>query len=185
MDSYRGKRAFDLLLAGSACIVFAPLVAAVTMATIIEDGGPGLFFQPRIGRDRRPFEILKLRSMRAGRVTRVGQWLRRTGLDELPQFVNVCRGEMSVVGPRPLTVDDVQRLDWSESTLDWRFSGKPGITGLSQLLARGGARVSRRPDRLYLRRQSPMLDLQLVAWSLVVNVIGKRRVRRVMRTCLR
>ena len=61
-----------------------------------------------------PFTILKLRSMREQRVTRVGRWLRRTGIDELPQFVNVLRGEMSVVGPRPLTQQDVERLGWHE-----------------------------------------------------------------------
>src|SRR5215471_2653805 len=105
-DAYPGKRALDLMGAGAACLVFGPLVAAIAAATVIEDGGPAFFVQTRLGRNRRPFEILKFRSMRDGRVTRVGGWLRRTGLDELPQFVNVCRGDMSVVGPRPLTAGD-------------------------------------------------------------------------------
>ena len=67
------------------------------------------------GGERHPFTILKLRSMREQRVTRVGRWLRRTGIDELPQFVNVLRGEMSVVGPRPLTRQDVERLGWHDA----------------------------------------------------------------------
>jgi lipopolysaccharide/colanic/teichoic acid biosynthesis glycosyltransferase len=181
METYRGKRAFDLWMAGSACLLFGPLVAAITLATVVEDGGPALFIQRRVGNRRRPFEIFKFRSMRDGEVTRVGRWLRRTGLDELPQFLNVCRGEMSVVGPRPLTSEDVQRLGLSDANFDWRFATKPGITGLSQLLAGQGARASRRLDRLYLQRQSPILDLKLVALSFAVNVIGKRRVRHIMR----
>ena len=181
-EAYRGKRAFDLLAAGAACVVFAPLVATIALATVIEDGGPAFFVQTRLGSQRRPFAILKFRSMHDGKVTRVGRWLRRTGLDELPQFVNVYRGEMSVVGPRPLTAQDVERLGWNGPQFDWRFGAKPGITGLSQLLAGRGVAASRRLDRLYLRRQDPMLDLQLVALSFAVNLVGKHRLRRLMRS---
>jgi lipopolysaccharide/colanic/teichoic acid biosynthesis glycosyltransferase len=179
---YPGKRAFDLLAAGSACLIFAPLVAAIALATVIEDGRPVLFVQTRLGRHRRPFAILKLRSMRDGEVTRVGRWLRKTGLDELPQFVNVCRGQMSVVGPRPLTADDVERLGWNQPEYDWRFGTKPGITGLSQLLAGRGVAASRRLDRLYQQRQSPMLDTRIVALSFVVNLVGKQWLGTLMRS---
>jgi lipopolysaccharide/colanic/teichoic acid biosynthesis glycosyltransferase len=181
MNPYRGKRALDLLVAGTAGVLFAPVVAAVTVAVWLEDGAAPLFSQPRVGRGREPFTILKFRTLRASNVTRVGQWLRHTGIDELPQFVNVCRGQMSVVGPRPLTPKDVARLGWSDAAHDWRFSVKPGITGLSQLLTGRGSRSSERLDRLYLRRQSLSLDLQLITLSLAVNVLGKRRVRRWMR----
>jgi lipopolysaccharide/colanic/teichoic acid biosynthesis glycosyltransferase len=68
--------------------------------------------------------------MRNRQVTRVGAWLRRTGIDELLQFINVCRGEMSVVGPRALTAADVERLGWNAASHDWRFAATPGITGL-------------------------------------------------------
>lgn len=175
---YAGKRALDLLVAGTACAAFAPLVAGIAVAAWLEDSGSPLFAQPRVGRQRSPFTIFKLRSMREQRVTRVGRWLRRTGIDELPQFVNVLRGEMSVVGPRPLTPQDVERLGWHESPHDWRFAVNPGITGLSQLLAKPVPRSTRRLDRLYLRRQGPLLDLQLIALSLAVNLAGKRHVRR-------
>lgn len=175
---YPGKRALDLLVAGAACAAFAPLVAGVAVATWLEDSGSPLFAQSRVGRQRTPFTILKLRSMREQRVTRVGRWLRRTGIDELPQFVNVLRGEMSIVGPRPLTPQDVERLGWHESPHDWRFAVKPGITGLSQLLAESASRSTRRLDRLYLQRQSPLLDLQLIALTFAVNLAGKRTVRR-------
>ena len=98
---YRGKRAFDLLAAGTACLVFGPLAAAISLATVIEDGGPALFFQQRVGSQRRSFEVFKFRSMRNHHVTRVGQWVRRTGLDELPQFMNVWRGDIASSDPAP------------------------------------------------------------------------------------
>lgn len=175
---YAGKRTLDVLVAGAACAAFAPLVAGIAVATWLEDNGSPLFAQSRVGRQRSPFTILKLRSMREQRVTRVGRWLRRTGIDELPQFVNVLRGEMSVVGPRPLTQQDVERLGWHEPPHDWRFSVNPGITGLSQLMAGPASRSTRRLDRLYLQRQSLLLDLRLIALSFAVNLAGKGKVRR-------
>jgi lipopolysaccharide/colanic/teichoic acid biosynthesis glycosyltransferase len=181
MPAYRGKRTLDLLAATSACAAFAPLAVSVALATWLEDGGSPLFLQQRVGQGRRSFTVLKFRSMKGVDVTRVGRWLRRTGLDELPQLVNVCRGDMSLVGPRPLTAADIARLGWADHSLDWRFAARPGITGLSQLLAGRGARASRRLDRLYLERQSLGLDLRLIAVSFAVNLIGKRTVRRWLR----
>ena len=181
MNPYYGKRALDLLVASTACAAFAPLVAGIAVATWLEDSGSPLFAQSRVGRQRQPFTILKLRSMRGQQVTRVGRWLRRTGIDELPQFVNVLRGEMSVVGPRPLTPQDIERLGWHGPRHDWRFAENPGITGLSQLLAQPTPRSAQRLDRLYLQRQSLSLDLRLIALSFAVNVAGKRTVRRWMR----
>jgi undecaprenyl phosphate N,N'-diacetylbacillosamine 1-phosphate transferase len=178
LKPYPGKRALDVLVSGAACAAFAPLVAGIAVATWLEDSGSPLFAQRRVGRQRHLFTIFKLRSMREQRVTRVGHWLRRTGIDELPQFVNVLRGEMSIVGPRPLTPQDVERLGWHEPPHDWRFAVKPGITGLSQLLAEPASRSTRRLDRLYLQRQSLMLDLRLMTLSFAVNLAGKRNVRR-------
>jgi undecaprenyl phosphate N,N'-diacetylbacillosamine 1-phosphate transferase len=181
MNPYPGKRALDLLVAGTACAVFAPVVVGVTLAVWLEDGGPPQFSQSRVGQRRNPFTLVKFRSMRNAQVTQVGQWLRRTGIDEFPQFVNVVRGDMSVVGPRPLMGQDVDRLGWAGPDHDWRFAARPGITGLSQLLAGRGARSSERLDRLYLRRQSLLLDLQLIALTFAVNIVGKSKVRRFLR----
>ena len=178
MGTYFGKRTVDLMAAGTACVIFAPLAAGIALATWLEDGGPPLFLQTRIGHQRRPFTVFKFRTMRNQQVTRVGRWLRQTGLDELPQFINVCRGEMSVIGPRPLTAQDIQRLGWACQDHDWRFAARPGITGLSQLLAGRSARYSRRLERLYLRRQSASFDLRLIALSFAVSLVGKRVVRR-------
>jgi lipopolysaccharide/colanic/teichoic acid biosynthesis glycosyltransferase len=181
MRAYRGKRTLDLLVSGAACIVFAPLVAFVAVATKLEDGGPALFSQTRLGQYRRPFTIFKFRSMRNQEITGIGKWLRRTAIDEWPQFLNVVRGEMSVVGPRPLTGQDIERLGWTGQSHDWRFTAKPGITGLSQLLAGRGVKSSERMERMYLRRQSLFLDLQLIALSIAVNMLGKRKIRSWMR----
>jgi lipopolysaccharide/colanic/teichoic acid biosynthesis glycosyltransferase len=148
------------------------------VAILLDDGDSPLFTQPRVGRKRRPFTILKFRSMREGEITRLGHWLRRTGIDELPQFINVVRGDMSVVGPRPLTSADIERLGWAGEQHEWRFNTRPGITGLSQLLAGPGARCTEQLDRLYLQRQSLALDVQLIALSFAANVFGKSQVRR-------
>ncbi|MBV8783278.1 MAG: sugar transferase [Gammaproteobacteria bacterium] len=176
---YCGKSALDRLAALSGCMLLAPLALGIAAATWLEDGGPPLFRQVRVGAQRRPFTVLKFRTYSNGRVTHVGGLLRRTGLDELPQFLNVWRGEMSVVGPRPLTAADIDRLQWSG--LEWRFAMKPGITGIAQLFGGRDAKHSRRLDRLYLRRQSLPLDARLIALSGVVNLLGKRRVRRWLR----
>lgn len=185
MHSYRGKRVVDLAFAGAASMVFAPVVAGIAVAVWLDDGGPTFFTQPRIGEAREVFRVIKFRTMRDGAVTRVGRWLRHTGLDELPQFLNVCLGDMSVVGPRPLTEEDVARLDWTSARHDWRFAAKPGITGLAQLAGGRNARHTARLDRLYLRSQSATLDARLVALSFVANLLGKAVVREVFRPATR
>src|SRR4029079_17085344 len=128
----RWKRAFDLVGALGGLLFFAPVMLATAVAIVVADGRPGLFREPRLGRHRRPFEILKFRSMRDGRVTRVGRLLRATGLDEIPRFFNILRGDMSAVGPRPLTSEDIARLGWTGADLDFRWACRPGLTGLAQ-----------------------------------------------------
>ena len=132
------QRVFDVLGASAGAVVFTPVMAAIAAAILLDDGGPVLFRQKRIGCRRQPFDVLKFRSMRDGEVTRVGRVLRATGLDELPQFVNIVRGDMSAVGPRPLTAADITRLGWDDPSCDFRWSCRPGLTGLAQLM---GARA--------------------------------------------
>jgi len=180
MASYRGKRLFDLTITAVAVVVFAPVLCCIAVLIWLEDRGSPLFRQTRVGRFRRPFATLKFRTMRDGVVTHTGKWLRRTGIDELPQFFNVWRGEMSVVGPRPLTEADITRLGWSDPSYDWRFEVKPGITGLSQLLAGNGAKASRRFDRYYLRHKNLILDIRLVTISFLANLIGKQAAKKLL-----
>jgi lipopolysaccharide/colanic/teichoic acid biosynthesis glycosyltransferase len=173
------RRAFDIAFALIGCQVFAPFFAVAAALIKLEDGGPVLFRQERIGKDRRTFSILKLRTMRGGKVTRVGKWLRATGLDETTQFFNVLLGDMSMVGPRPLTREDVERLGWTG--LDARWEVKPGITGLAQLFGGTAKKSSLRLDNIYRKRRSAWLDTQIIAASFIVNIAGKQRTKRWLR----
>ncbi|MBL8115229.1 MAG: sugar transferase, partial [Acidobacteria bacterium] len=110
------KRALDLLLVLLAAPVVAPILAFLALAVLLTDGRPVFFTQTRVGLNRRLFRVFKLRTMttesdlKDRRITRSGKWLRPRGLDELPQLLNVLLGDMSLVGPRPLTPEDVERL---------------------------------------------------------------------------
>jgi lipopolysaccharide/colanic/teichoic acid biosynthesis glycosyltransferase len=166
------KRAFDLACVAVAGCVFAPVLPVLALLVRLEDGGPMLFPQERVGRRRRHYRMLKLRTMRDGQVTRIGRLLRATGLDELPQFANVLLGEMSVVGPRALTPGDVRRYGWDAPSFDGRFAVRPGITGLAQVVGGRDLRHSARLDALYARRASVSLDARLVAASFLMNLVG-------------
>jgi lipopolysaccharide/colanic/teichoic acid biosynthesis glycosyltransferase len=174
------KRLFDLAGALGGLVFFAPVMAVAAAAIFLEDRGPVVFRQERLGRARRPFLILKFRSMRAGDVTRVGRVLRATGLDELPQLINILRGELSAVGPRPLTLADVTRLGWTAAECDFRWSVPPGLTGPAQLVGPSSARYALRLDRRYVTRRTLWLDVRMVAMSFLVNVLGKARARRLL-----
>jgi lipopolysaccharide/colanic/teichoic acid biosynthesis glycosyltransferase len=175
----RGKRAFDVVGAAGGLLFFAPVMLCAAAAILLDDGRPVFFRQTRLGRGRRPFSILKFRTMRDQRVTRVGALLRATGLDELPQFVNILRGELSAVGPRPITADDAERFGWTGPSARARWSVAPGLTGLAQLAGRSRPE-SLALDRCYVRRPGLLLDSRIVAMSFVVNVLGKTRARRLL-----
>ena len=170
------RRLFDLAGATAGLLVFAPVMAVIAVAVVLDDGRPVLFRQDRLGHRRRRFSILKFRSMRDGRVTRVGRVLRATGLDEIPQFLNILRGDMSAVGPRPLTLADVDRFGWSAARYDFRWDARPGLTGQAQLVGAESPEVALELDRDYIARRSLFLDCQLIALSFVVNAVGKARV---------
>jgi lipopolysaccharide/colanic/teichoic acid biosynthesis glycosyltransferase len=174
------KRLFDLVGAVAGLLFFALPIAAVAAAILAADGRPLLFRQTRLGRNRRPFTILKFRSMRDGDVTPIGRILRATGLDELPQLLNVLIGDISAVGPRPLTEDDIRRLEWTAPPYDFRWQVPPGLTGLAQVVGTRSARHALRVDRCYIARQSLGLDVELIAWSCAINLLGKRRVHQLI-----
>jgi lipopolysaccharide/colanic/teichoic acid biosynthesis glycosyltransferase len=177
----RAHRIFDVVGALAGLAVFTPAMAIIAAAILVDDGWPLLFRQERIGYKRRRFPILKFRTMCDGRVTRVGRLLRATGLDELPQFINILKGEMSAVGPRPLTNDDIVRLGWSGPQYDFRWTCRPGLTGLAQLVGARPDEDALALDRVHAERWSPSLDCQLIAWSFAVNAFGKTRIRRWLR----
>jgi lipopolysaccharide/colanic/teichoic acid biosynthesis glycosyltransferase len=182
------KRAFDLVVALAALCVLALPLAVVWALVRLESPGPGLFRQRRGGFQGRPFYIYKFRTMTAcesrtitqarqvdDRVTRVGRFLRRTSIDELPQLLNVLLGDMSIVGPRPHALGH----DRLFSTMDRRYCGRhrarPGITGLAQVSgARGQTdtreKVQRRLefDLRYVASWSLLLDLQIMVRTVLV-----------------
>ena len=142
------NRAADLVVAGSALVVAAPLLAVSALAIKIEDGGPVFYAQRRVGREGGDFALLKLRTMvpdaeglGAGyavdegdpRITRVGRVLRRLSLDELPQLWNVVRGDMSFVGPRPERPEFVEQFEAEIQGYRERFKVRPGLTGYAQV----------------------------------------------------
>jgi lipopolysaccharide/colanic/teichoic acid biosynthesis glycosyltransferase len=181
----RGKRAFDLVAASLLLIVLAPLMLATALAVAIADGRPLLYRQRRVGHRGRPFGMLKFRSMVDGaehfvidlrhqnvtdgllfkvrddpRVTRVGRIIRRLSIDELPQLWNVIRGEMSLVGPRPLAVEPEEFAPAANR----RHSVLPGITGYWQISGGNGLPYEEmiKLDLLYIRRRSLWLDIGLL-----------------------
>lgn len=183
------KRTFDLLLAIPLLAAAIPVMAlAVVASRVLGDRGPVLFRAVRVGEGGRTFEVLKLRTMRDSlggrrvtgrddpRITPVGRVLRRLKVDELPQLVNVIRGEMSIVGPRP---EDPTYVDWADPQHAEVFRARPGITGVAQLryaheeelLVGGDIEATYRseilPDKVamdgwYLRHQSRRLDARIV-----------------------
>jgi lipopolysaccharide/colanic/teichoic acid biosynthesis glycosyltransferase len=152
------NRVLDVAIAGAGLVVTSPALAIAALAVKLEDGGPVLYRQTRVGKDGADFELMKLRTMVVGaeklgagyavdrgddRITRAGRILRRLSLDELPQLWNVVLGEMSVIGPRPTLRYQVERYD--ERQLH-RLDVKPGITGWAQIHGRASLPWSERID---------------------------------------
>jgi lipopolysaccharide/colanic/teichoic acid biosynthesis glycosyltransferase len=171
------KRVADVAVAGPLLVVTAPVQAAVAVAVAGRLGRPVLFRQRRPGRDGVPFTILKFRTMRpldaaachlddASRLTSLGRFLRATSLDELPTLVNVLRGDMSLVGPRPTSFSADSYDLWHTHRLDVA----PGITGLWQIEGRNVTTFDERLrlDVQYIRRRSLLFDLQLLARTALV-----------------
>jgi lipopolysaccharide/colanic/teichoic acid biosynthesis glycosyltransferase len=171
------NRLLDLALAGVLLVVTAPLLALAALAIRLESRGPVFYSQRRIGKDGRPFELLKLRTMVPGaesmgagiyvlegdpRITRVGRLLRRFSLDELPNLVNVVRGDLAIVGPRPTVQEQVDRYTERQRR---RLEVKPGITGWAQINGRTSLPWPERIelDVWYVEHRSLRLDLRILA----------------------
>lgn len=184
---YRRRRRIVNAIVGSIVLVAAmPLLAIAALAILLEDGFPILFRQRRVGRFERPFVIYKLRTMKKQlcgdrtspttsadpRITRVGRWLRRTSVDELPQLINVIRGEMSLVGPRPEMPFIVRRYQkWQHL----RHLVEPGLTGLWQIKERSNIPLESPEatmlDLEYVRTISPITDGRLLAQTIKAVIL--------------
>ena len=187
------KRAIDVVFGLAGLVVSAPLMALVALAIRLDSRGPILYRQVRVGLRGRPFHVLKFRSMDVyaeangeaqwarehdPRVTRVGRFLRKFRLDELPQFLNVVRGEMSFVGPRPERPVFVERLRRHIFYYDARHSARPGITGWAQVQYPYGASVEDAARKLeydlfYLKNMSLLFDLAILLKTVRIVLLGR------------
>ncbi len=170
------NRTLDVAIAGAGLAIASPVLALAALAIKLDDRGPVLYRQTRVGKDGQDFELFKLRTMVVGaetqgagwavdrgdsRITRIGAFLRRTSIDELPQLLNVVRGEMSLIGPRPTLRYQVERYDERQRR---RLEVRPGITGWAQI--HGRAELSW-PERIeldvwYVEHRSPRTDLLIL-----------------------
>ncbi len=184
------RRCFDVILATAVLTLTAPLLLLAILAIIIESPGSPFFVQRRLGLAGRPFDIIKLRtmipnaegscgptlaSMNDPRITAVGWFLRRTHIDELPQFMNVLRGDMGVVGPRPERPELYSEIVRDVPDYGERLKVEPGITGLAQ--TRGDYHLSFRNklryDLLYIQKQSFVFDIKIIA-ATILTVLTMR-----------
>jgi lipopolysaccharide/colanic/teichoic acid biosynthesis glycosyltransferase len=180
------RRAVDILVSGGLLVLASPVLLAATLAIRIESPGPVLYRQRRSGLHGHAFDVLKLRTMVEGaehkgaglaineddaRITRVGKLLRRTSLDELPNLVNVLRGEMTLIGPRPTLPVQVEQYDERQRG---RLAVKPGITGWAQVNGRAALPWSERIelDLYYIEHRSLALDLKILWRSLTMVLTG-------------
>lgn len=190
-----GKRLFDLVGAAALVISLSPLFLFAALAVKLTSRGPLIFLQDRAGKDGRIFRLLKFRTMRGDRkpdpkelvplghadITSVGRFLRRSKIDELPQLLNVLKGEMSLVGPRPTLPDQAAAYDDFRRQ---RLLVRPGITGLAQVNA--GAMTSWNErilfDVAYVRRYNARMDLGILLRTCLVVLLGETRMRRPFET---
>lgn len=179
----RAKRAFDLVAGSAALVLASPAMAVIAVILLMTQGRPILFRQVRPGWHGRPFRIAKFRTMRAPRVgevahatdavrvTRIGQFLRASSLDELPELWNVVRGEMSLVGPRPLLTEYLDAYTPEQAR---RHDVRPGVTGWAAVNGRHALRFEDRValDVWYVDHRSLRLDLRIIAMT-VGQVLGR------------
>ncbi len=179
-----GKRTLDLFVAVAMSVLLAPILAAMTVLVFLTLGRPVLFRQRRPGRGGRPFELLKFRTMReaphgtgdpppdAERLTTFGKLLRRTSLDELPELWNVLRGDMSLVGPRPLLMEYLPLYSPKQAR---RHEVRPGITGWAQVNGRNALSWEEKfhLDVEYVDRCSLAMDLRILAMTAAAVVTGR------------
>ena len=170
------NRAADVVVAGAGLVLTSPFLGLAALAIKLEDAGPILYRQTRVGKDGVDFDVLKLRTMVVGaegmgagyavdrgdlRITRVGRVLRRTSIDELPQLWNILRGDMSVIGPRPTLRYQVDQYDEHQRH---RLDLRPGLTGWAQVHGRASLPWADRIelDVWYVEHRSPKVDLQIL-----------------------
>jgi lipopolysaccharide/colanic/teichoic acid biosynthesis glycosyltransferase len=198
---YLGKRLFDIFFSLSVLVVFAPLYAVLAILIACTSSGSVFYVQERVGRNYQRFGCIKFRTMipnadrvlskmmaesddlrqefsenfklkQDPRITKIGRFLRTTNLDEFPQFINVFKGEMSVVGPRPLVPEELERYG---NDIDRVLTIRPGLTGLWQISGRNNISYAQRVriDVSYVKRHDFWLDLQIVCKTALLTLMPK------------
>jgi lipopolysaccharide/colanic/teichoic acid biosynthesis glycosyltransferase len=176
-------RALDLCLLLPVLPWVSLTVGGLALLVLAVDGGPAFFAQERVGQGGQTFRVWKLRTMTTEpdpahrRPTRLGAWLRHRGLDELPQLFCVLSGDMGIVGPRPLTPADLERLVERHPPFAARLALRPGITGLAQACQTQGIEQTTQAEAAYARSASLTLDIRLIARTAWMNLVGKTRGR--------
>lgn len=155
-------------------ILSLPLLLIIALSIVVFSGFPIFFNQKRIGFNKTEFTVYKFRSIKNDKITFIGKIIRKLGVDELPQLLNIVKGEMNFVGPRPLTEFDVNRLGWNTNYHSQRWNVKPGITGMAQLSNICNKKISWFYDKYYVQNKSFCLDLKIFISSILIPVFGKK-----------
>lgn len=158
-------------------LFISPLLLLTLIAVWLWDRDVPVFIQERVGLRKESFFVYKIRTMQNNKITGIGRVLRKTGIDELPQLFNIMKGEMNFVGPRPLTEADIVRLKWDSPDHELRWSVRPGITGMAQLVNVCDAQVSWDCDMEYIKTRSVKTDLSVLWKSFLVPIIGKQKTK--------
>lgn len=181
---YRGKRALDIGISLFMLVIFSPFMLLTAICIRLEDGGPVFYRQKRVTLDGREFDILKFRSMivdaekqgykpaatKDSRITKTGSVIRATRIDELPQLLNILKGDMSIVGPRPERIEHVKKYTESLPEFAYRLRVRGGLTGYAQIYGKynTSAEDKLKMDLMYIEKQSLLLDLQLILLTVKV-----------------
>ena len=187
------KRVLDFLLSLIAIIILSPVLLIIAIVIKIDSKGPVFFLQERLGKDGKVFKIIKFRTMVVNaekigdglkvksenddRITKVGKVLRKTSLDELPQFINVLKGDMSIIGPRPPVTYHPHKYEEYSDEQKKRFSVRPGITGLAQVRVRNSASWDDRIkiDVEYTEKISFIIDIKIF-FETFLNIIKRKNI---------
>lgn len=172
------KRTMDIIISSIALIILAIPMGIVAILIKIEDGSPAIYKQQRMGKDLKPFNIYKFRTMKTEReelhsqltheemTTKIGKILRATSIDELPQLINILKGEMTFIGPRPWIVE---YYEWFTDEQKRRSDVRPGITGLAQIKGRNGINIFKKIDYdlYYIEKMSLWMDIKIFFGSII------------------
>ncbi|MBN2893471.1 MAG: sugar transferase [Bacteroidales bacterium] len=156
-------------------LILMPFLIIIAIIIFVFMGTPVIFKQKRIGKNQKLFTIFKFRTMDNEKITFLGRILRKLGIDELPQLFNIIKGEMSLVGPRPLTEYDIKRLRWDSNYYKNRWKVKPGITGMAQLSKICNVKISWFYDKYYVNHRSLCLNLKILTKSIFIPFLGKKK----------